>query len=337
MDVLCVGMYRACSTWQYEVVAHLVETHREGRRLGFVTGEEYAGQTQGVGSEWRVLKSHEGHHDFAEALASQRAVAIYAFRDLRDVVFSLMHKRALSFESLLRYGMIHQVCDNDRFWSRQPNLLVQRYEDLVADPVRGVEELARHLAIGLDPGEASAIAAEYSFEKNRRRARDLQRRLRERGCDPSDPSWRLVYDDKTLLHWNHLRDGRVGEWRERTTSRQRAMLGRLMGDWLIERGYEPDRSWAGDSWDGNPVEGVRINAAIARGGVASRLRGLSLRYPTLSRIVKRSLRLHDDTYNARPFQTTPRPQPVHGESESWTVQLPKPQVDPASVAAPAAA
>ena len=30
MDVLCVGMYRACSTWQYEVTAHLTERHRRG-------------------------------------------------------------------------------------------------------------------------------------------------------------------------------------------------------------------------------------------------------------------------------------------------------------------
>jgi Sulfotransferase domain len=332
MDVLCVGMYRACSTWQYEVAAHLVETHREGQRLGFVTGEEYAGRGPAGDDEWRVLKSHEGHRDFAEALASRRAVAIYAFRDLRDTVFSLMYKRALSFEALLRHGMIHQVRDNDRFWSRQPNLLVQRYEDLVANPARGVEELARHLGISLDRGEASVIAAEYSFEKNRRRARDLQRQLRETGCNPTDPSCRLVYDDKTLLHWNHLRDGRVGGWRERATSRQRATLGRLMGDWLIERGYEPDRSWAGDPRRGNPMERVRINSAIARGGFASRLRGLSLRYPTLSGIVKRGLRLHD-AYTARPFVPAARLEAQLAETGSWTVHRPKPFDGPAGVAA----
>jgi hypothetical protein len=332
MDVLCVGMYRACSTWQYEVAAHLVETHRDGQRLGFLIGEEYAAQDSGGVHEWRVLKSHEGHRDFAEALASRRAVAIYGFRDLRDVVFSLMYKRALSFEALLRYGMIHQVRDNDRFWSNQPNILVQRYEDLVARPAQGVEQLARHLEIDLQPGEAAAVAAEYSFEKNRRRARDLQRRLRETGRDPSDPSCSLVYDDKTLLHWNHLRDGRVGGWRERATSRQRATLSRLMGDWLIEHGYERDRAWAGDPRQGNRLQRLHIKAAIARGGVASRLRGLSLRYPKLSGMVKRSLRLHD-AYTARPFQAEPRPQPQHTESGSWTMYRPKPHADSAGVAA----
>ena len=41
-DVICGGMYRACSTWQYEVVGHLIERHLRGERLGYLTGEAYA-------------------------------------------------------------------------------------------------------------------------------------------------------------------------------------------------------------------------------------------------------------------------------------------------------
>ncbi len=46
VDVICAGMYRACSTWQYEVVAHLLEHHRSGRRLGYLTAEEYARESR---------------------------------------------------------------------------------------------------------------------------------------------------------------------------------------------------------------------------------------------------------------------------------------------------
>ncbi len=41
LDVICAGMYRACSTWQYEVAAHLVEEHAAGRRLGYLASGEY--------------------------------------------------------------------------------------------------------------------------------------------------------------------------------------------------------------------------------------------------------------------------------------------------------
>src|SRR5262249_19694874 len=43
VDVICAGMYRACSTWQYEVAAHLVEHHRRGNRLGYLMPDQYAG------------------------------------------------------------------------------------------------------------------------------------------------------------------------------------------------------------------------------------------------------------------------------------------------------
>src|SRR3974377_972198 len=31
VDIICAGMYRACSTWQYEVVAHLIEEYYDGQ------------------------------------------------------------------------------------------------------------------------------------------------------------------------------------------------------------------------------------------------------------------------------------------------------------------
>src|SRR5689334_6566578 len=103
MYVLCAGMYRACSTWQYEVIAHLLERHRDGRRLGYMTGEEFAAleKRDPRGEGWLVLKSHEGHRRFARAIAEGRAVTIYAHRDLRDVVFSMLHKRGVSFEQFV--------------------------------------------------------------------------------------------------------------------------------------------------------------------------------------------------------------------------------------------
>ena len=308
MDVFCVGMYRACSTWQYEVAAHLLEHHRDGRLLGFMLGEEYAGRERRSGHPvgWRVLKSHEGHRRFAAALAEGRAKAIYAHRDLRDVVFSFMYKRGMSFEEFLRHGLIHQVVENDRFWTAQPHRLDQRYEDLIADPAEGVEQIARHLGIALEPGEADEVASEYSFERNRKRTRDLQRRLRETVGDLGDPMLSQVYDGRTLLHWNHLRDGRAGGWRDQATPRQREAMHRIVGDWLIAHGYESDDSWVGDPWSDRPLERARLGAAIARGDAACKLRGLSARYPLLANVVKAGLRIPNEPPLARP---APEPRP----------------------------
>lgn len=281
MDVLCVGMYRACSTWQYEVAAQLLARHRGARRLGYLTGEESARRGQSEG--WAVLKSHEGHRDFRRSIGLGRAVAIYAHRDLRDVVFSLMHKRAISFEETLARGMVHQILANDRFWRCQPATLVQRYDRLVGNPSRGVREIAHHLGLTIGTEEADAIAAEYSFEENRRRVEALGARLRSTVGRLDSPEFTQVYDPESLLHWNHLRDGRVGGWRQLATSRHLAAIDRIAGPWLAENGYEP----SGRVWDASPAERRRLALDVARGDLACRLRCLSLRFPGPARWVKR--------------------------------------------------
>ena len=247
IDVICAGMYRACSTWQYEVVAHLIEQLRGGKRLGYLTSEQYNERsrrdaldqppTPEGGRPWRTIKSHEGDRSFARALAQGRALAVYAHRDVRDVVFSLMYKRGMTFDQLLRQGMIHQILANDRFWMGQPDVLIQRYDDLLADPVGGVKELARHLGIALSASEAAQIAGLYSRESNRARSETLERRLKESGVNLESAAGVQICDPTTLLHWNHMRKTGAGSWRTSATPQEIATLHRLCGRWLKTRGY----------------------------------------------------------------------------------------------------
>jgi hypothetical protein len=311
MYVLCAGMYRACSTWQYEVIAHLLERHRAGRRLGYLTGEEFAARDardDGRGA-WQVLKSHEGHPRFARAIAEGRACVIYAHRDVRDVAFSLMHKRGLSFEDLTRRGMIHQVLVNDRFWSSQPRGLSQRYDDLVADPASGVCQIADHLGITLSRDEAEAIAAEYSFQNNRRRTIELGNRLRAEGVDLGDPANRQYYDQRTLLHWNHLREGRPGNWRDVASPRQRSVLSKVCDRWLASRGYEVD------TFDASTTSLPRLDALRRErdriyGWLACTLRGASVRYPLAARVFKAALGIATSAPAARPVRPPVRTRPA---------------------------
>jgi hypothetical protein len=248
MIVLCAGMQRSASTWQYEVVCHLVERHRDGRRLGFFqNGEEFDKhlRTNSDSSTWRVMKSHQGHPSYSGLLREGTAVAVYSYRDLRDVAFSLAHKCGSSFEEVVeRRGGLHDCLEDDRFWTTQPRTLVQRYEQVTADPVNGIKAIAGHLGISLESREAEAVAEQYSLQANAGRAAALKRQLTAAGVDLNDISNAHRKDEKSLLHWNHIREGKVGGWREQATPRQIALLAAACGGWLRERGFESDDSWA---------------------------------------------------------------------------------------------
>ncbi len=300
VDVFCSGMYRACSTWQYEVVAHLLEHHVDGRRLGYLTGEEYKSLLHHAGGPaipsntgWRVLKSHEGDRSFARAIADGRAMAVYAYRDVRDVVFSLMHKRNLTFEQLLRQGMIHQVLANDRFWMRQPGMLVQRYEEILSEPIGGVRALAEFLEIELESGEAEQIATAYSLESNKARTEALRLRLEQVGLDLNEAANAQICDSNTLLHWNHVRSGRAGSWYDEATPRQRWILLRLCGRWLEARDYPiiPAGSDAGvaPSPSIRLRDRLRIEFDLLIGWLNYRARDASQRFPRLALAVKQLL------------------------------------------------
>jgi hypothetical protein len=313
MDVFCIGMYRSGSTWQYHVVGHLLENHCGGRRLGIVTGPEYARAPAGDADSWRVLKTHAAHPAFAEALTSGRALAVYSYRDLRDVAYSLMHKFAAPFEEIVeRKNLLHVCLDNDAFWTAQPRTLCQRYETIMAEPAASVAELASHLGIELGAGEAVAVAEEYSLKANVWRTIELANRLREEGVDLDDPANAIHFDGQTLLHWNHIRSGRVGSWREEAKPRELAVLAGVCGAWLIARGYEPDLGWALPALGHFQAELAATQQALheARAelarqswqlrelheatpvalGLARRFHKLSARYPRLAATLKRLLR-----------------------------------------------
>ncbi|OAI44761.1 hypothetical protein AYO44_13560 [Planctomycetaceae bacterium SCGC AG-212-F19] len=247
MHVFCVGMYRSGSTWQYQVASNLVERFRAGRRLGFVCGESFAPQDAHAAKEssWASLKAHEGHPAFATALARGEALALYSYRDLRDVTFSLMRRLNASFEDIVeRHLMVHTCLENDRYWRAQPRVLCQQYEQIVAEPVTAVIQIAAHLEVSLSRKDGEEIAALHSFQANRERTDKFTSQLLAKGMDLAAPENLYAHDPESLLLWNHVHQGEVGCWRGCATSAQLARLVQLTGNWLIAQGYEPQESWA---------------------------------------------------------------------------------------------
>jgi hypothetical protein len=239
-------MFRSGSTFQYNVACELVERYGRGMRLGFVVGWEYTADGGEQSDYVRVLKSHDGHESFATALREGRARAIYSFRDLRDVVFSLMHKFQVGFQEIIApEGWLANCIRNDAFWTNLPNVFSQRYEDIIVQPEATVLGIARFIGLDITERQARLVAEEYSLSRNIARTQEISQKLREASIDLDDPVNSLARDDHTQLHWNHCRSGEVGTWKDLVTPEQRTALAEICGDWLINREYENDLDWAG--------------------------------------------------------------------------------------------
>jgi hypothetical protein len=183
--------------------------------------------------------------DILQPIIDAGAVVLYSYRDLRDVAYSMAHKLGVSFWEAVRDYDILGVCQrNDAAWTAQPNVLQMRYEDMVRHPAAAVSAIAKRLGVALHDDQAAEIAERFSLENNRQRTDRLAEELRRSGVDLSDRVNAFRHDPVTLLHWNHLRDGRVQGWRDAAGPAEIAELARRCGDWLKVRGYESDDRWA---------------------------------------------------------------------------------------------
>jgi len=206
--VICAGMPRSASTWQYNVVVHAL------RLLGH----------DDVGGGWiDDLPSFARHavviiktHRYETPIADRADLVFTAYRDPRDVLAS--SQRCFGHEPRVEHA-VAAVAHLER-WSMIADH-VMRYEDLLE---RGkpavVAEMLR--AIGGDAATLDARGIADAVE-----ALDADRKADG-------------YDKTSLLHANHRTDGRHGQWSQ-LPAHVVAGVESQLGAWMRAKGYLPRR------------------------------------------------------------------------------------------------
>jgi Sulfotransferase domain len=119
-----------------------------------------------------------------------------------------------------------------RRWHGRKGAIHVRYEDLREHTARELRRVVLGLtALRLSPEEASAIAEEFSFE------RQAGRRAGEENKE------------------SFLRKGVVGDWRAHFSPEARAAFDRYAGEELLVLGYERDGAWVSDEEAATPNPG----------------------------------------------------------------------------------
>lgn len=267
MWVFCAGMMRSGSTLQYQIATKLVE----GAGLGTGVGSCVPGRFRELldrndnPARHHVVKCHRYLPTARGRLRRGDARALYIYRDLRDVVVSMMHKENRSFRQMMDAGFVQQLLEDDAIWAGQPNTLVSVYEEVTGDVAAEVERIAAFLRIDVPPSDVARIADEHSLDRQKHRIERY-----DFGREGVAEGRTNLLDPDTLLHHNHLRSGRSGQWAEALTAEQVAEIERIAGPWLLERGY------ALADTTSSPGVGVRVGHRVRRRAARARRAGTDL-------------------------------------------------------------
>jgi hypothetical protein len=187
-------------------------------------------------------------HSYVDLTEFDDYIGSHLIRDPRDMVVSGFHyhkwtdedwahlpQPSLGFQSFQKYlnslndsdGLLAEITRtaknvNDMAdWNyRNPKFFEIKYEELVLDEMAIFEQLFKHFGFNEEGVRIGLLMAEkYSFK---------------------NVTKRKVGQEATK---NHLRSGKVGQWKEIFTEDHKALFKELTGDSLIKMGYEQNQNW----------------------------------------------------------------------------------------------
>jgi len=183
-----------------------------------------------------VIKAHMIGPAALMALRAGKVKAVCTFRDPRDCVASDL----VFLNSGLETSLKHVTASKDflKYYQSNSNILLVKYEDMMADRLGQIRRIATHLNVPFDDALITRVDAKTNIESSKKVCRELASRSPEKLL--SYASHRV--DPETHLHENHIGTAKVGRWREEFSFDQALWLTEYFSSWLLQLGYETQQS-----------------------------------------------------------------------------------------------
>ena len=236
---ICNGVIRSGSTWSFNVCRGLVQEHATQHNQACGSTYLPADQLETFVTQlWQtapgstVVKAHELGPSALAAIHAGSAKAVCTFRDPRDCVASDLEFMGTDLnECILRVNMTLEFL---KYFQTTRNILLVRYEDMIADRRREIRRIAAHLGINA----TASVVSRVDDKTNLQSSRNLCRSLKDR------PESSLIniqshrVDPITHLHENHISDAKVGKWKTIFIPEHGRWLTEYFSSWLLKLGYE---------------------------------------------------------------------------------------------------
>jgi hypothetical protein len=223
-------MMRSGSTWSFNVVRLILERHGEldgtlPRWVGALAEVDRFIEAQRSNPKQVLVKVHRPGPFTRDLIASGEARNLFTHRDPRDAIASMQEMWGWQLCDMIRHlRIISEMVDGYR---KSGHTLLLPYADIVARPGETIVAIASYLGVALDATEVEAIDA----QTNRKAARALS----------DAPDFAVApgteHEETTLLHKNHIRDGRVGRFKDHLSAGDAATIARELAPLMEALGY----------------------------------------------------------------------------------------------------
>lgn len=231
MWIFCGGMNRSGSTLQYQIVAEIVERKNMGKRIEWIQPETFNILVKKYKDykKYKVFKSHICNEDI-KSECNNNGKIVYIIRDLRDIVVSLMKKRNVDFEKVINTKKIDKGIENYYKWINFKDIYISYYENVILNLSIEVKNIAKFLNIEINDIDAEYIANYLSFENQKKTINNFQK-------DKLTNFNNSYFDKYSLLHCNHIVDGKIGKWKDELTTKEINIIENKYGGFLEEHKY----------------------------------------------------------------------------------------------------
>ncbi|SRX75395.1 sulfotransferase domain-containing protein [Aequorivita antarctica] len=237
MWVFCCGPVRSGSTLQFNITRELVEKSNSGYAVDYDYTDNFSKVYERYNDEkLKVFKTHSLSPLMIELINNKKAVAIYCYRDVRDVIVSIAKKEDNVVSNLvLNNKFILGYVDYYNLIKNLPYKLMSKYEDFYNNIPRECRRIASILNIKANVEVINQIEKEYSRDKL---ISNIDKDKMDQFVGKNGKTYTL--DKKTLIHFNHFGNYYPGSYVMEMSQSEIDKIEKGVGTWLLINGYKVD-------------------------------------------------------------------------------------------------
>jgi FkbM family methyltransferase len=231
MWIFCCGAKRSGSTLQFNIASEIVELKNKGSRQEHCVPGQFPALYKDVASipGFKVFKTHELTAEMLEIIEKKEGVALYTFRDIRDVVVSNLKKGWIEHTqpAIEKYVEEYVAYHNRILAVSQLGIQFRKYESFYNNLENEIGFVASCLGIPLNKKEIHEIAEKLSPSN-----------VTNQGDGEMTEQGKFRFNKKTLLHENHIQGRVPDQYLKDLTENEILSIEKIAYKYLEENNYK---------------------------------------------------------------------------------------------------